>query len=68
MYGRAKCDLTCCLSSEVPQADFTLLFEVMQTAMQKMYENSHWGWNKEKKRAEMLESDMFFLIAHDESV
>jgi hypothetical protein len=61
--NRIKCSINCSPVSLVPDDDFDVLFAIMQSAMQGMYERSHWGWSSATKRAEMKEPDMLFLIA-----
>ena len=62
-----RCNISCVPVAAVPEPDFDVLFGIMQTAMQGMYERSHWGWHADDKRKEMHEPGTFFIVPRSDT-
>ncbi len=49
--------------SALPSDAQDWVVDLLTRNMQKMYEESEWGWNAKNKRAEMLEEAAWYLVA-----
>jgi N-alpha-acetyltransferase 40 len=60
----ARIDITFTTSSELAPEDLTACFNLIATTSQSHYEESSFGWNPRRKKREMKEDEMRYLLVH----
>nr|CAG4648437.1 EOG090X0MNC [Moina brachiata] len=61
-----KLNLKCLKVSSMDKDLIDWAFDLLQRNMQKMYEQSAWGWNQSEKFKEMTEESARYLVSFDE--
>lgn len=54
------------LSSEMTKDDLRACYDLIEHTSRADYENSGWGWNPRRKRREMKEDEMRYLLVHSD--
>lgn len=58
-------NLECKRIKDVPPDTIKLLFGILKKNMERYYRSCDWGWDEDKKFAEMTEDAAWYLIAYD---
>ena len=64
LVGSTEANLYCRKSTELSQAVKFQLFNLFETNMKKIY-NQTWGWNEEDKKREIFAPDAYFLAVFE---
>ncbi|KAF2159285.1 hypothetical protein M409DRAFT_71172 [Zasmidium cellare ATCC 36951] len=59
--SQSHCNL--CFANDISDNDFDDCFHLIDTTSRKDYEGSSWGWHPKRKRREMKEKEMRYIIA-----